>query len=421
MAYSIEERLRTIIDGTNLIFDKMDPLNSKVEVPTVTSSVKSGDVKMLISLMMKSPNLNESDIQDASSNSSDLDLALRQGHIACAAYLLFRGTNPTDTSLQVLKNKKSALFKAIKNHFPKNKIRSALQQSLDGATPLGRVFFSKRGLRECTLKRGTLKKIYNYCIKHNIIDVAILSAADTNNLKAVKALITKAKQAGLFDKDKDLLNHAYRSATENYTLHLAAQHDNAAMASLLVEYGANPDELNKIGKTPLSMAIYNGKIAAFNAMLTSPHYKPTSKINYAILDAVDKNNLKAVKALIAKAKQAGLFDRDKNLLNRVRRSATEDYTLHRAAQHKNAAMVLLLVEHGANPDQKNKAGETTKEFVFTCLMKNQQDQVANITVGSPHFFSSARQVGEESMGLPIANQAAPNVQAVVMDNTHYQL
>ena len=216
------------------------------------------------------------------------------------------------------------------------------------------------------------------------ISLAILDAVAVDDLEAVKALLEKARKAGLFDKNKNLLNQAYDSSTENYTLHVAVEHDNGKMVALLVHYGANPDETNSSGHTPLGLAAQKNNMDAFWAMVNSPYYIPTESISLAILDAVAKDDVEAVQALLEKACKAGLFDKNKNLLNQARYSSTENYMLHLAVEHGNEKMVALLVQYGADPDKTNSSGETPLGLT---LQKNKMDTFWAI-VNASHYVQT---------------------------------
>lgn len=189
--------------------------------------------------------------------------------------------------------------------------------------------------------------------------------------------------------------------TGSAPIHMAAIAEDAHMVNLLIKLGANPNLPDSSGMTPLLYSVMHRDISTLKVLLKTKRIdvNETSKEGYTPLSlAIEEQRYKAAKLLIeagadihqriskekltplmvaaaqTKAAEGTYFvpgsvrpiDIDRMLIKRgadVNAQSTKGMTaLMIAAARNNTPAVGLLLNSGADPDIKNKAGETALQI-----------------------------------------------------------
>jgi ankyrin repeat protein len=167
----------------------------------------------------------------------------------------------------------------------------------------------------------------------------------------------------------------------------AVQMDDAKTVQSLLGGTVNPNEINPIGGEPaLVLALREGSMNVFNVLLAHPGTNIEAAAingNTALMMAAFKHNKPAVNALLAKGAAvdrqgwnalhyAAASGDDEIVRILLQRGARIDATspagtglftpLMMAAREGHQSTALLLLEQGANPNQKNSEGLTAAQI-----------------------------------------------------------
>lgn len=227
---------------------------------------------------------------------SPINFAVREGHTAVVKLLLDHGADPTTSS------------------------------GLDyQAPPLERA--RDRGLNEIVdLLNAAIEKRY----QAPPVGQAVCEAVQEGDI---------SKVTGLLDARADLVNASDDNG--NRPLHLAVEENNLALTTLLLDQGADLDARRGDGCKPLHIAVYRGRTyhwsARPNPLLTG--YLLARGADYSMTVAAALGDERRVRELLA---------RDKKLAND--QDTCKCSPLFSAARGGHAAIVKLLLDHGADPN-----------------------------------------------------------------------
>jgi len=149
----------------------------------------------------------------------------------------------------------------------------------------------------------------------------------------------------------ELANTKSGDITPLYRACVAEQYE---VADLLLSFGANPDETNDDGETPLHVVSFNG-LEKFVALLINARTDvnaATEDGKTILMNAAQSGNLAVVNMLL----EAGANASSKDNQNRN--------ALHWACvgDHDNADVVRLLLAAGTDRDRKNNNGDTPLQY-----------------------------------------------------------
>ena len=133
---------------------------------------------------------------------------------------------------------------------------------------------------------------------------------------------------------------------------LAIQEENIEMVRLLLENGANIDQTDELGNTPLFITAYKGNIGMVNLLLEKgAKIDQATKLGHnPLLIAANKEDTEMVKLLLE-------YGAD------INHQDNEGFTaLHLAALKGRTEMVKLLLEYGADINRQDNSGKTPLLF-----------------------------------------------------------
>jgi hypothetical protein len=187
------------------------------------------------------------------------------------------------------------------------------------------------------------------------------------------------------------------SASPDSDLLAAAKAGNAAVVESSLAGGANPNQQDDKGTSPLMWAAYQGNLAAINALLNADaninaacanlNLLPEEPIKYRDTPlglAVSQGHLLVVQALIAKGA-------NQNAENNLRRPA-----LLLAAQSGNTAMVRTLIDAGANLNAKGGLDESTPLIE---AVKTGNQAIADLLIKAGAEVDTTNKNGESALGI----------------------
>src|SRR3990167_275825 len=262
----------------------------------------------------------------------------------------------------------------------------------------------------------------NYRPTEEILSVILLVICNGHDDPVlIRALLEKAKQSGLFEKNPTLLNKHLEPPeilVESCYLPQAHQHPDFILnfaihrdciettINLLISYGANPDQLDASNQTPLNRivkrqtnepkVIQEKYVQLFYAILKNPHYIPTPNVYYTIRALCgDAENIAMLKALLEKVKKYGLCERDdNNVLNKEPHPTDKSwYPLCEAVHSDSSALVDLLLTYNANPDDILLSADAITPLSLAIeLTKRQPSKKTAITamVNHPNYQPTAQ-------------------------------
>ncbi len=165
---------------------------------------------------------------------------------------------------------------------------------------------------------------------------SIFDAAKTGDLARIREILGAAPS----------LASAHDTAFGATPLHWAALRGQTEAARLLIAKGADVTAVNDDGETPLDVA-RRAKRSEVEQLLAEASSTPKSRF----FQAVREGDVDGVSQLL---------DRDPKLV-KERDTAFGATALHWAALRGHAEVVKLLLERGADPAARNKAGETARD------------------------------------------------------------
>ena len=172
-------------------------------------------------------------------------------------------------------------------------------------------------------------------------DLRLINAVKQQDAKSVRALLTQKADVNATEPD-------------GFTaLHWAAQHDNLAIADLLLSAGAKPSIASRYKITPLSLAATNGSAPMIERLLKAgvdPN-STSEEGQTALMTAALTGNVDAVKALLAHGANVNTAEPLQN-----------QTALMWAASEGRTGAAAMLVEFGADVKAKSKGGFTP--FLF---------------------------------------------------------
>ncbi|KAH3761631.1 26S proteasome non-ATPase regulatory subunit 10 [Pelomyxa schiedti] len=164
-------------------------------------------------------------------------------------------------------------------------------------------------------------------------------AVQSGNVERVSAMIT-SRQVTVDQPDSD----------KRTAFHWGCSRGDVAMASRLMELGADTQPVDGAGWTPLMSASSAGHVPIVQMLLRVPDIgvnTPNNQGNTALQYACSKGHVEIVQKLLAAGAKPSIRDRYGNT------------SLHRASSSGHLAVVdLLLSCRGINVDSKNQNGET---------------------------------------------------------------
>lgn len=200
------------------------------------------------------------------------------------------------------------------------------------------------------------------CRKGDRTLMAQALAADANpNDKA--APLTLAAQRNDTEAVDLLLSYGADCAQAPGALHAALEHKNTAMATRLLQGGADPNGPNAAGLTPLAMTLKSGELDLARVMFSQGGY-PDDFVEPAIANA-DTSLLDA------------LFQYG---LSPDTRDAAGNPLLVRAAMEGKPEVAKFLLEKGADPKKPGKEGQAA--FHLAAVQKNEPLMLALLQGGA---------------------------------------
>ncbi len=194
-------------------------------------------------------------------------------------------------------------------------------------------------------------KLVAYATGFVVIDASALGwAASDGRNEIAEFLITRGADVNQISRAFDLV-----------PLHLAAWADNADMIDLLLDNGANPyaqSNLSPEGLMPLHLAIVNGSLDAIRALLSGgvevDVRLPSGQT--PLMYALTVSALERARTVTILLEHGA----DPNLQNNAGNTA-----LHQAARWNRLSSISTLIEYGASLDLQNNAGKTVLDVAVS--------------------------------------------------------
>lgn len=177
-----------------------------------------------------------------------------------------------------------------------------------------------------------------------------------------------------------------KKVKNKYVLHKAIEKGDKNLVEQLVAQGANIEQKDPYGRTPLRLAVWHNReniVAFLIAKGASIHEKHAQGITL-LMAAAANGNEKIIKLLLAL---------DPNINEHDQRDG--DTALQWAARYGRDKAVALLLAHGANVNEKNKYGETALTIATLTDHKNEKVMVALIINGATVTGTDAIKVALE--------------------------
>jgi ankyrin repeat protein len=172
-------------------------------------------------------------------------------------------------------------------------------------------------------------------------DLRLINAVKTNDLKAVRSLLTQHADVNAAETDGST------------ALHWAAQRNNLEIADLLITAGANAKAATRYNITPLFLACTNGNAALIERLLKAgvDANSTSEQGETALMTASLNGTADAVRVLLMHGANVNTAE-----------PGTNQTALMWAASEGNAAAIETMVEYNADIKAKSKTGFTALLF-----------------------------------------------------------
>lgn len=306
--------------------------NGEAQSPPLQAAVRTQNLPVIERLVASGADVNSFD----EAGSTPLMTAVLAGNSAITAFLLAHGAQP-DTRQQ--HTQATALLYAISSR--RADLAAVLLRA--GAQPDLKFTDGQNALHVAAANNSAA-----------VIDALLSARADVDSRDANgKTPLDTAILHGSAQAVSALLSHGAdvhhaTAANQRGALHEACERGYAAIASLLIDAGADPTALDTSGQTPLDLALAykNESVVAVLFHVTPQRRELREIFERTMKSAAERGRTAVVRMLL----DAG-WD--------VNRQTTEGLTyLHNAAFKGQSNVVRLLVERGAHVDAQDFAGET---------------------------------------------------------------
>ncbi len=193
---------------------------------------------------------------------------------------------------------------------------------------------------------------------------SLIGTGGKRSASEVEASLFAAAKNGYSDIVHLLLEQGASPNAENWSggrpLDVALLNSHTPVVEVLLQYNADVTYQDGVIGSPLQTAIGNGDVASFNLILSPTKTKLTPDAFFGILsqglrDAARSGHLEIVQLL---------FNADENGdLDAVDKAGWT--ALHHAIRFKREGVQQFLIDHGADIDKKNLAGETPADFAWS--------------------------------------------------------
>ncbi|GFO44814.1 oxysterol-binding protein-related protein 1-like [Plakobranchus ocellatus] len=151
-------------------------------------------------------------------------------------------------------------------------------------------------------------------------------------------------------------------------LHLAVYFGQSSSVRILLEFGANVNQLNSAGESPLHLAAYTGREEIVGLLLQ--YGADTSVYNTAGQTAKSLARTEYIVNMIAgKAEALSSLLSESKSLNINCEDHHGNTALHLAAMRDHGAVAVILLQHGINTQHRNHAGLTAYDLAQSDRMK----------------------------------------------------